>query len=159
MSLPLLTVFTDASWCPRTRVGGWAAWAKREDMGTFFKAASFKVTLPGSIEAECAAISNAVTLLHRANFLGGDHHVLIKLDCRAVIDHIGRFVDKSSDLLDPYAVQLREAAERVRCLELRYVEGHCAYDTPRHHVNNRCDRAAYAAMMEARRIIESGASL
>lgn len=154
MSDPLLTVFTDASFCPETNAGGWAVWAKRLDRSTFFKAGRFKDVMPGAAECEAAAVDIACWHLIRQGYLGGDQHVLIKTDCLEVIDKVGRFAHKDADTLEPYLRHLKVAKDKVRCLELRHVEGHKGTKTPRHAVNTRCDKAAKHHMRKMRKELQ-----
>lgn len=156
-SLPLLTVFTDASFCPNTHAAGWAVWAKRSDKPTLFHADRFAKPIASSLAAEAAAIGNACHLLMLQGYIGGNHHVLIKTDCIAVIEQIGRFAQKPSKLLDTFAVPIRQAAQRVRCLELRHVKAHRSSKAgARFAVNGRCDRAAGACMRAMREELTQG---
>lgn len=126
-------------------------WAKRDDKPTFFLSAAFRTAMPGSFECEAAAIGNACFVLMKAGYIGGDHHVLIKTDCMAVIDAVGRFVHKPSERIDPFIAPLRKAKDAVRCLEIRHVKGHNNDGSPRTAVNARCDREARRRMEEIRK--------
>ena len=140
----LLTVFTDASYCHETGAAGWAVWAKRDGRPTFFKAGSFRDKLSGPFEAELGAVANACAMLSRRQYLGGDHHVLIKTDCQEVIDRIGRFAQRNPEgVYERYYERIYKAKLSVRCLEIRHVKGHRGMSAgARFAVNERCDRAA-----------------
>lgn len=154
MSVPLLTVFTDASFCHRTKAAGWAAWAKRSDMPTFFYSAPFAMEVADSFEAEAGAIGNACFLLMKRGYIGGDQHVLIKTDCLAVISAVGRFAHKNAGRIEKYMVPVKQAKEAVRCLEIRHVKAHSGKSAgARFAVNERCDEAARAAMEAKRRTL------
>ena len=152
MKLPLLTVFTDASFDAATGAAGWAVWAKRDDKGTFFYSAPFKMAMPGSAQAEAAAVACAAAVLMKAEWAGGDQHVLIKTDCLSVVDAYGRFAQRPGGKLAPYKAPVDSLRNAVRCLELRHVKAHVRTGDriARHWVNERCDIAARAAMMKAK---------
>ena len=154
--IPLLTVFTDASYDHATGAAGWAVWAKREDKGTFFHSAPFKAPMPGSTQAEAAAVACAAAVLMASKWAGGDHHVLVKTDCQGVVDAFGRFAQHPGGKLAAYKAPVDALRAAVRCLELRHVKAHVRADAriARHWVNERCDIAARQSMLEAKRNIQ-----
>lgn len=150
--VPLLTVFTDASFDHATRAGGWAVWAKRHDMPPGFWSGPFKQLMPGSNECEAAALANAARILLKHGYAGGDQHVIMQTDSQSFIRAVGAFCQTHSAVYADYVGPLLELKAAVRCLELRHVHAHFkgGRSEPRNHVNDRCDKAARKHMEEMR---------
>lgn len=157
MDLPLLTVFTDASYCARTGAAGWALWAKREDKGTLRHAAQFKGPMPSSLHAEAAALACSAFVVLKLGWAGGDHHVLMQSDCQEVLRRMGKFAHFHADrteMVEQYMTQMRELKAAVRCLELRWCKAHVINGAEKRNlVHNSVDKAAYDEMQKARKCL------
>lgn len=77
----LVTVFSDASWCPKTKAGGWGAWAKSERVqwGVQFSGA-FRRVVTGSNEAEIMAAACALASTLRSEVAAMGDTILFEID-------------------------------------------------------------------------------
>lgn len=142
----ITTLFTDASWCPKTRAGGWAAWVK-SDSGTFKRSGRLSKDVTNSYFAELMAFVNgcyfAVSSVPDTTLL------VAQTDCTTIMHRI-----KEKKKLKPfeqhaYAI-LDNRLEGVR-LSVRHVKAHTSNTDPRSYINNWCDINAKLHMRSLRR--------
>lgn len=141
----LITLFTDASWCPNTRVAGWAAWAKCNG-GTMRQSGAMKSLVESSELAEVMAAANGLHQVVRHFGPTPGTTVLVQLDC------LGAMRALESGEKWPQVVH---EWERLRIgselrLKYRHVKAHQGGKTPRSWVNGWADREAKAHMRVAR---------
>ena len=147
----LVSLFSDASWCPHNHVGGWGAWA-RSERGVAKDFGPFNGVVPDSNIAEVYAVVNG---LHMALDYGIAEHadrLLIQTDSQVAILYLS----------GPLARQKSEAARRGwqafhRLVEqhalswvFRHVPGHTSGKQPRLYVNKLVDQAARTGLQAAR---------
>lgn len=128
------TVITDASFCPKTKSAGWAAWVivsatehrvKRYDV--------FKKKPGNSTEAEKWALMNG---LHIAIKLGCNN-ILLQTDCMSAVSYFA-----SRDNLLKYYPKLDPLIK----IRTRHVKGHTLLNDKRSYVNRWCDKHARIAL-------------
>lgn len=165
--IALLTLFVDSSLCQQTRVGGWGAWAIRNDWpeGKLFGGRFSQSTAPkSSREAEMCGIANALVALQKLNSLDDVERVMIQCDCLSALELIGGRIDQvtvsSHDagcVVHPRMMRASDleiaalaSIEKVgKPLILRHVYGH-RKGGGRQWVNTMCDQIARNHMREAR---------
>lgn len=143
----LVTVFSDASYCPDTSAGGWGAWCKSE-RGTICDGGILKMTANSSGMAELMAAVNAVKIsLNKKIALPGDH-ILLQSDCQQVGTSL---IQYSRDNLYDQGLLIRDIFDEI-CqrydikVVYRHVKGHTRGHKPRLWVNNFCDDLARQSM-------------
>ncbi len=80
----LITLFTDASYCMKTHVAAYAAWAKT-DRCTVRRAGVLKETVPDSSVAEAQALVNGLCIALAVLKPGADSRIIAQTDCLAAI--------------------------------------------------------------------------
>lgn len=164
-----LTLFCDASFCPKTKVAGWGAWAKRMEWieGLIFGGA-FKRTFDNNHEAELCAIANALFVLKEEGHLTGITNVMIqsdslrslgliklKLPSAQIRDHadgasILKGVGKSMTETEGVGLSLiTKVWSGSFDIQLRHVRGH-RQGPSRQWVNRQCDATAKGHMRDRR---------
>lgn len=163
-----VTVFADASHCPRTKAAGWGAWAKGDgwERGQTF-GGQIKATVMNAAEAEMAAMANALARLHNRGELAGLQRVMLQSDCLRVLQLILQAIPRAepSNHKDGAPVEPQKLATspmEKRGLEiivdvlqdcptilLRHVRGHRPGEG-RQWVNRVCDDIAGRHMREQR---------
>lgn len=168
-----LTLFTDASFEPRYKTGGWGAWVKREgwERGRIF-GQRFHVQMRCQNEAETCAVASAIVMLEKAGVLDGVGEIQLHMDSTHALGHLNLFVCKSRlapqndgdtkvvTMKKPKQSKLgknHEAAmiinkicqERDISLQLQHVRGH-QRGTGRYAINRACDHEARRHMVRAR---------
>lgn len=162
----MLTLFVDASYCPRTHAAGYGAWAKRDGwkQGTTFGGRLGSGFLQ-SHEAELAAIATALVYLHENGHLDEVETVLVQSDCMRALELLvakagARITNhRKAATVERRKMAVASPAERraievirdasPRLLMVRHVRGHSTGST-RQGVNNLCDRIAGVHMRRAR---------
>ena len=135
----LCTIVTDASWCPRTKVGGWAVWIVCENIR--HKAyAAFVDKCKTSGEAEIKAAINGIYLAHK-KFEDVDRYHFV-IDCREAIWHIK---NKKSD----WRIQMQKIVGNTS-ITAKHVKAHGSTSTKRTWVNNWCDKHSKQEMKKIR---------
>lgn len=128
------TVICDASWCPETGAGGWAAWATTTSstgkVARQYLHGSFRDNPNGSLQAEVWAMKNGI---HIAKKLMKQHRsggvLLAQSDCVGAI---------------------KEVSEGIDDIVFRHVKGHTDNAGARFWVNRWCDRMARKSMRALR---------
>lgn len=148
---PLTTIITDASWCPKTNAGGWAAWVVNS--GTRQKKSGVLRKYVGSFEAECAAITNGFFVAHKTGLLVRKGKVIIQSDCTQALEVLIDQGRTSNPAVSKMIAQLAEYHHLYKYeIEARHVRGHQNPNKDaRTYVNNWCDREAKRHMREMRR--------
>lgn len=151
----LITLFTDAGYCPKTRIGTWAAWAKH-DGATIRHSGVFKTLYTSSDVAEIYAGLNGLAFVFASVGVPPKSKIIHQMDCQPAIDCFqgkGYKTKEASLIVGPARVffhtLLREYPTVV--IEFRHVEGHRGDVTPRNAVNTWCDRECTRLLNLARR--------
>lgn len=149
----LITLITDASYCPNTGAAGYGYWvvcARGRHVGS----GAMKNAVANNNSAEMMAIANALYQSYNHGLVLSGDHVLIQTDCQAAI--LG-FEGKRKNITEEelgvaaYLVKLKSTIGIT--LGFRHVKGHTRGKTPRTWVNNNCDALAGKAMAQAREAI------
>ena len=146
-----ITVYTDASHCPNTLVGGWGAYI-RVDSGKYEFSGNFESSA-NPAEAEFKAACNG---LSRAKLLMPtyDGHVILVTDCLAVKEHIDYMTaqgkpprkHKCNKFLKGFIAGLPEGTRLI----VNKVKAHSMQDGKRSWVNARVDELAKIQMKAIR---------
>lgn len=142
----IATVFTDASFCHKTKAAGYAVWIKC-DNETLRHSGAFKIDIPSAQNAETGALANGICIaLSRLDLQKGDM-IVAASDCKnaiAIID--GGLCPSKSTMKMRDRVQ-QDLSSRGVELKLNHVKAHQGKDAgPRHAVNEWCDGAAKVVM-------------
>ncbi len=153
----IVTVFTDASFCHRTRAAGFAVWIKT-DSATLRHAGAFKIDIGSSQEAEAAALGNGICVACTHLDLRAGDMVVAASDCLFAIDLIKGHAKRLSNGMRGVRDHVqRELAARGVDLRLKHVKAHQGKNAgPRHAVNEWCDGAAKGVMRKRRSTAKSG---
>lgn len=151
----LVSLFTDASHCPHTKVGGWGAWAKCE-LGQVEGGGPMKREIANSTIAEARAVYAGLLLISQASWWEQIKVVLIQTDAKAVIDGINSKAIFNSDNFGwrkKLVMSLDEfKLEHNVIIQMRWIKGHqSSKKATRNWVNNRTDKLAKKGLEEARR--------
>lgn len=140
------TIITDASWCPKTKAGGWAVWISAD--GWKHRASGqFKAPPDDNNVAEVLAAINGLALAYRR----GARMLLIQSDSVAVATALKRGKWGMKPARDLHFPSCR--------IEFRHVKGHTRTQDARSYVNRWCDEQARLHMKEMRHaLINSNSS-
>jgi len=147
----LITLFTDASYCSRSRVAAYAAWAKA-DGRTVRHSSVLKQPVQTSSLAETMALVNGIHLGPPAA-----SKIIAQTDCLGAIQALSGML-RRAEVIRQYAAVVAAYRDKVAAadvvVEFRHVGGHKGTVTPRNAVNTWCDgecrrlmRAARAALL------------
>lgn len=165
-STPDVTIFADASLCPKTKAGGWGAWMKRNGGDSFEAGGQLRDLAPTSSHAEACALANAIHIGIRQGHLQKGDRVLLQSDNLAALCAIAAIVPgalisdkggaavtvgKRSKLKNEPCIQSirRLAIDMDLTVVVRHVRGHQQGDG-RNWVNRRCDELAKIYMRKRR---------
>lgn len=149
----LVTLFTDAGFCPHTNLASYAVWAKA-DGGTLRKSGVLRGKLETSDIAEMRALANGVALVLSAMKPRNGARIIAQTDCQSAISAmLGTGYKKKAA-----QERVRHATEVVRdkliaagvTIEYRHVGGHMGNRTPRNAVNTWCDGECRRWLKQAR---------
>ena len=160
-----ITIYTDASVCPKTGAGGWAAWIKTAPGETALHSGAFKTRVTNSTDAEMRAIANALAIVKKL-YDTKDCIIVVVTDSQQAIGTIDivRFGDKkplskkTKRNRKKRGIPFKALADSIvenqpPCIELRlnWVKGHNGNkDGARSYVNRLVDNASRKKMREAR---------
>ena len=156
----VVTVNTDASFCPVQKVGGYAFWIKC-DMGTIAKSEPIKEALNPE-DCEFKALANAIHVLEHSVFNNKTiAHVVINSDCKWMFDKIGKKSDHEAGRAIALGIaRIRKNNDRIKSAKkiytLRYVKAHNGTPDARSWVNDWCDTQAKIAMNAQRKPFKPG---
>lgn len=150
-----ITIYTDASLCPQTCAGGWAAWLRREDRRELVGAA-FRTRIGDDCNvAEMAAAANGVAASISLGMAHKDDLLIVVTDSQAVVRAL--FDDPEAPSNPRYGRMVTEARRLVQANELRVkvnkVKGHSQTDGARSHVNGLVDKLSRKHMRAARALL------
>jgi ribonuclease HI len=148
----LITLFTDASYCSRSRVAAYAAWAKA-DGRTVRHSGVLKQPVPSSSLAETMALVNGIHLAITAMRPPAASKIIAQTDCLAAIQALSGML-RRAQAIQQYAAAVAAYRDRVAesgvVVEFRHVQGHKGTVTPRNAVNIWCDEECRRLMRAAR---------
>lgn len=144
----LVTLFTDASWCPETKVGGWGVWVK-SNRGVRQAHGAFKNPPASSNEAEFLAAVNGIFFALKSGIAQNDDTILIQSDCIRVVEIFNSKLTRFSEIEKTALDLLRKWRDTHKItIKSRHVKAHTSNKNkkPRSWVNNTCDRLAKKSM-------------
>lgn len=158
----LVSLFTDASYCPDTKVGGYGVWAKCE-LGQVDGYGPMKRDVANSTVAEALAVYAGLQLIAQQGWLPRVTKILIQTDNTQVITYIANLGKRprplpKGDWLKNFVTALDQYSlyHDVR-LTARHVRGHQRSSlATRFWVNNKTDKLAKKGLKEARAWHHSG---
>lgn len=139
-----ITINTDASYCPETKVAGWA---------TYIVSDFFKLKNSGTIDnvdnsylAEAYALEHGLSILlsnpiEYGKFVG----LYINTDCKSLIDQLAKESGNSTAILND-RIQSIIRKYSITDLDIRHVKAHTTIKKARNVVNNWCDEEAKKQM-------------
>lgn len=151
----LVTLFTDAGFCPTSRLGSWAAWAKFDGQ-TLRTSGLFKTNPTGSDTAEVQAIINGVYSVLKEFNPEPDSKIIIQSDCKTAMKVLENPVGKKAKKFAEF-LALRDKFQTLTVnlrVEFRHVEGHKGTSTKRNAVNTYCDKECKRILIEAKQSLK-----
>lgn len=131
-----ITLFADASWCPKTRAFGWAFWVKYDSP------AKTLTRTGGGIGIESATAAEIIALMYGIGFIEenipfGGKNIVVQSDCTGALDHVrqGLFSLVKAGAIRAYT---------------KHVKGHQKGVDNRSWVNELCDKLAKREMRDYR---------
>jgi len=136
-----ITIFTDASFCHKTKAMGWAVWIKFGDNQTVrWQGGHVGKENQHSSHAETHGLITAlwmcVELEKRNRMVLKDKIVVIQCDCQSALNGL------NTNALTNLGVQF---------VKKKWVKGHTGKSDKRSSVNNWCDKMAYDEMSKVRK--------
>jgi ribonuclease HI len=150
----LITLFTDASYCSRSRVGAYAAWAKA-DGRTVRHSGVLKQTVENSSLAETMALVNGICVALAAMRPPAASKIIAQTDCLAAIHALSGMLRKTRTIRQYESIVAAYRAKVAAAgivVEFRHVAGHKGTATPRNAVNTWCDEECRRLMRAARAV-------
>ncbi|HUB14457.1 MAG TPA: RNase H family protein [Acetobacteraceae bacterium] len=148
----LITVFTDASYCSRSRVGAYAAWAKA-DGRTVRHSGVLKQKVASSTLAETMALVNGIFVALAAMRPPAASKIIARTDCLAAIHALTGLLRKAATTRQ-HEIVVAAYHEKIAAagitVEFRHVSGHKGTVTPRNAVNTWCDAECRRLLRGAR---------
>lgn len=169
----LLTLFADASFCPKTGAAGWGSWAMRDGWSKGkFLGGPLRRAMTTSNTAELCGLASALWKHDKDGDLAGIQIFMLQCDNVVALGYImSRLSNATARPLDGVrqATIPRSFTRNKLCLEalaaieqivgdrrvlLRHVKGHNGTDDGRSWVNTQCDAEARRHMVARRRELE-----
>lgn len=135
---------TDASWCPHTGAGGWAAWIALDGGKRVKHSGRFHKLAESSNQAELWAILNGLYLAA----MNGAEHVLCQSDCQDALSRVNKRGHWGPDVK-----QLVKQFPKLRVVRTKWVKGHKLDGSARAWVNDWADKTAKGHMLEQRNLL------
>jgi ribonuclease HI len=156
----LITLFTDAGFCPDRKIGTWAAWAKCNGV-TSMVSGALRGNVEGSDIAEMRALVNGVcAVLARIKPPRGSR-IIAQTDCQSAINAMLGTGYKKKQAKHRVRHATDEMRKRLTAagvqIKYRHVPGHLGMATPRNAVNTWCDRECTRLLRQARAELEKAA--
>lgn len=146
------TVITDASFCPKTKAAGWAAWVRVDGISEPIKRyGAFKEPVASARDAEMLAAINGVFIAAKV----GATQVLVQTDCLAVV-HMFEGVTVQQAIKDAFTRAQAKAGILGLKVSAKHVKGHSSDPASRSWVNRWCDEQAGKEMRAYRAELAGG---
>ncbi len=164
-----VTIFSDASYCARTKAGGWGCWVKTDRASAVIKGGAFRDPPRDSLAAELMGIANALVVTRNAGWLCGSW-VMVQCDSLNALQIVRRATGAEDSPADgglptpvirrmpPKRPDLAAIADAIKgvmgsqgtTIVVRHVRGH-QQGEGRQFVNRLVDQTARKAMKAKRR--------
>jgi ribonuclease HI len=135
------TVIADASFCSRTKAGGWAVWVAYDGGTKGQHSGMFRSRPPSSGIAELQAVLNGLWIAHQ----NGARDILIQTDCMSVVHAINGVGAYAKLYRDAHTKHFADATVRAK-----HVKGHTTIADARSWCNRWCDTEAKRHMRKQR---------
>jgi len=146
----IVSIFSDASYDHKLRVGGWGAWA-RSDRGMESGGGAFAVSPSNPEEAEGYALVNALHFAFRSGIAMPGDRIVAGVDNEGVLQLVRGERPASHDWQRLVLRHLERFADEARVrFDFRHVKAHAPRRGGRNFVNNVCDRLAKQGLKDAR---------
>jgi ribonuclease HI len=146
----LVTIISDASFCPDTKVAGYAGWIASQ-RGKEMVSGPMQEACFDSMDAEMKGIINSIIAAGRKSLLQKGDKLIMQCDCIAAIERLNGYRapknDREAELFRVYEGAVLKLGIEV---EFRHVKGHYASTDGRYAANRACDRKAKEHMRHAR---------
>lgn len=152
----LVSILTDASWCPRTKAVGMGYWIVC-NRGRKVGGSYYRMRAESSGVAEMAAACNAIKVAVTTGHARGGDRILLQLDSEEAIKKIMSITPLVNTAEFIRKEIRRHTVDLSIRLEVKHVKAHTNGNTPRTYVNNQCDLIAKKYMKQARALIKKGA--
>lgn len=155
----IITIYTDASLCPKTGAAGWACWIKYRG-ATLEASGQFEELIFTSMEAELKAIVNGVCMARNNYALPADVIFCVVTDCRQAIEIAeGNTPDTKKGRKNQPALwacydDLVALVPNMSKFYVKWVKAHSNKDGRRSYVNNLVDALAKKQMRVRRDFLQ-----
>lgn len=143
------TIITDASFCSRTKAGGWAAWIAYDGGTKGRHSGMFRSRPPNSGIAELQAVLNGIWIAYQ----NGADDILVQTDCTAVVHAVRGVGAYGKEYLAAKVAHFPKAVVRAK-----HVRGHTSVADSRSWCNRWADTEAKKHMRKQRRDITDGSA-
>lgn len=158
--IPMITVITDASWCPETKCAGWAAWVVCDGQ-RLQNSGGVMPQVASSGDAEFIALVHGLNLALQSFRPQKRTKILLQSDSLDALRHFENRIKQQSTLAPIAQWWVRQAQIRLDQLsdstvermlyETRHVKGHSnSKQGARFYVNNWADEEAKKQMRRVR---------
>lgn len=171
--MTMLTLFADASFCPKTGAAGWGSWAIKDGWPKgLFHGGAIRRTIKSSNEAELCGLASALWAHDKAGNLDDVTSFVLQCDNTvalgaivariptALLVHKNRatnaYINHKRTNYQPIEIEAVEAMAKiigVRQVWVKHVKGHSGTGDGRSWVNTQCDDAAKRHMRARRQEI------
>ena len=154
----LVTILTDASWCPQTKAAGWGAWIAT-DRGKKQTGGAFKSMVPCNTTAEVLAITHALYKAITNGLLFKNDTVLIQTDSIPAISLLSTTRRSSNQLeADSLFYFMNLCLDNNLTVHFKHVKAHTNREEARFKANTLCDAIAKNFMRTARKKLQNEAN-
>lgn len=139
-----ITLFCDASFCPKTKAGGFGGWVKFGFPPRTFRVGGVLDQCNNAEEAEICAVIYTLTHAQNSKWFNTDFNwegkvLVIQSDCQGAIRKLKPVMGKNLKHL------------KLKYIKWKWVKGHSGYGNKRSAVNEFCDKQAKKYMYEERK--------
>lgn len=149
----MITLMTDASFCPRTGASGYGVWF-RTNNNTYQRGGNFKEDPKSAVEAEMMAVAIGVSLACKSKFIKEKPFILIQVDSQDAIRQLEKLAPANHIAMRVVKMLKKLSEEYDMKYRFRWVKGHAAGRAPRNYCNHICDRLAGQFMRSQREVYQ-----
>lgn len=143
------TVICDASFCSRTKAGGWAAWIAYDGGTKGRHSGKFRSRPSNSGTAELQAVLNGIWIAYQ----NGARDILVQTDCMAIVHAV-----KGGSVYGKIFVAAKRDHFPLAAVRAKHVRGHTDVADSRSWCNRWADKEAKKHMREQRKEPSDGSA-
>lgn len=145
-----VTIITDASWCPKTKVAGYSGWIACE-RGKIRFTGTLKSEVDSSNIAELMGLCNVVQRAGQEGYIKRGDELLLQTDCMNTL-HVFNGHREKPNAQEKLAINFLYGLASTLNLKIKckHVKGHTSINDARSITNRLCDKAAKSEMRKAR---------